>query len=81
VQRLRRFLRATTANILFVNSAAAAQFAIALDFAAFARCADCFGLAAGAASRALSTCPLRSDDRHRLTHHYSDQAKINGDAN
>lgn len=79
--RFARHLRAATAGVILTATAATAQVAIAFNFAALARDADRFGLAAGDISRALSTCPLRSQDRHRLNHYCSDQTKIDGGAN
>ncbi|WDQ17057.1 hypothetical protein [Rhodopirellula sp. P2] len=71
------FFLAATAGVFFVATTAAAQITVCFHFTAFASLADRFGLAA----LTLSTCSLRSNDRHRLNHYYSDQTKINGGAN
>jgi hypothetical protein len=71
------FLRAATAGVVFVATTATAKIAVRFHFTAFASVADRFGRAA----LTLSTCSRRSNQRHRLNHHYSDQTKINGGAN
>ena len=76
--RLSNRFRAATGRVVFASTAATAQVTIRFDFAAFARSADRFGVAARAISSFLSTCSLRSHDRHRLNHYCSDQTKSDG---
>ncbi|WP_419580986.1 hypothetical protein [Stieleria magnilauensis] len=70
-------LRAATAGAFFIATTAAAQITVRFHFTAFASVANRFALAA----LTLSTSSLRSNQRHRLNHHCSDQTKMNGDAN
>ncbi len=77
VLRLVSLLGAAAAPILLASATAAALVTVGFGFTALAGAAH--GLASVALS--LSTCPLRSHERHRLNHYCGDQAKMGDDAN